>query len=189
MNILLFLVAVLIVLAGGIWSGVYNISALSPHWEATLEVIEIARDRSIIAHSGNVRLPHLDDPKLAAKGAADFQEMCRPCHGAPGMPAEVFAQGLYPAPANLLSGDVQKEWQDNQLFWIIDNGLKMTGMPAFGPTNSKDTLFGIVAFLKQLPGMTPEQYKAIVATSGESPPGQSTAGDQRGRVNRNVKGR
>ncbi len=172
MNVVLFIVAVLIALAGALWSGVYNVSALSPHWDATRQLIEIARDRSIIMHSSNIRVPPLDDPKLAAKGSTVYQDICRDCHGAPGQPSESFAQGLYPAPANLLSGDVQKEWKDNQLFWIIDNGLKMTGMPAFGPNNDRETLLGIVAFVNRLPGMTPEQFKAITGGSGEAQKGK-----------------
>ncbi len=168
MNVLLFVVAVLIALAGGTWSGVYNVSALSPHWDVTLKIIDIARDRSIIMHSANIRVPPLDDPKLAAKGSTEYHEMCRYCHGAPGQPSEPFAQGLYPAPANLFSGDIQKQWKDNQLFWILDNGLKLTGMPAFGPSHDRETLLGMVAFVNRLPEMTPEQYKAATRTSGET---------------------
>ncbi len=168
MKVFLFLAAILIAAAGALWSGVYNISALDPHWDSTLQVIAIARDRSIMAHSENVKIPSLDDPKLAPKGAPEYHEMCRVCHGAPGIPAEAFAQGLYPSPADLLSGQLQKRWKENQLFWIITNGLKMTGMPAFGVTSKKDDLLAITAFLGRLPGMTPEQYKAITGATGES---------------------
>ncbi len=120
MKILLFLAAVVIAAAGALWSGLYNISAIEPHWDITHKIIAIARDRSITVHSANVKVPPLDDPTLMAKGASHYAEMCRICHGAPGVPADVISQGLYPAPANLLSGHVQKEWERQSV--VLDSG-------------------------------------------------------------------
>ncbi|MEM5787231.1 MAG: cytochrome c [Syntrophobacteraceae bacterium] len=167
MKFLLFVVAVLIIAAGAIWSGIYNISALDPHWEPTMQLIGLVRDRSIAAHSDDAKLPPLDDPKLLTNGAAEYRHMCRVCHGAPGASPDVLAQGLYPAPADLLSGYIQKKWNDNQLYWIIENGIKMTGMPAFSITHEREELVGLVAFLKRLPGMTPEEYRSVAGKSGE----------------------
>ncbi len=169
MRCLAAIIVVLILLAGFgvtyLWLGGFDISARVPHWDATSEAIEIVRDWSIKAHSKDVNTPQLGDPSLAAAGFSEYHEMCRICHGAPGVPADALAQGLYPAPADLLSGSIQKEWQDNQLYWIVENGLKMTGMPSFGVTHDRDTLLKIVAFVKQLPGMTPDQYKKYMSTS------------------------
>lgn len=162
MRTFLLVVVVLILLAGALWTGfLFNVSARVPHWAAVREAIEIVRDRSIVAHSGSVTIPPLDDPKYVREGGSGYEAMCRACHGAPGFAAEVFAKGLYPWPADLLSGGVQKEWKDNQLFWIVDNGLKMTGMPAFGATHDREDLLGIVAFLKRLPGMSTEEYQLL----------------------------
>jgi mono/diheme cytochrome c family protein len=47
------------------------------------------------------------------------------------------------------------------LYWIVKHGVKMTGMPAFGPTHSDERLWTIVAFLKQLPQLSPEKYAEI----------------------------
>ncbi len=175
MRIILFLILLLIVAAAFIWFGLFNVSARVPHAAITLGLIEAVRDRSIIVNSRDVKVPPLDNPDLSARGASVFHEMCRDCHGAPGVAAEPFSQGLYPASADLLSGDVQKEWKNHQLFWIVDNGLKMTGMPAFGSTLGKDELIDIVAFLRRLPGMTPEQYQLLTGGSGDraenQPPG------------------
>ena len=92
--------------------------------------------------------------------------MCRLCHGAPGIPAEVFAQGLYPAPADLLSGSIQQEWKDNQLYWIVENGLKLTGMPVLRSlTQQGNAHRSTVAFLKRLPGMTPNNTQTLMSTS------------------------
>ena len=166
MRIILVLIVILLLTAGGVWSGIFNISARVPHWDITIEAIELVRDRSIVVHSSDLKLPALDDPNLPIQGASAYKETCRDCHGAPGVQAEVFAQGLYPAPADLLSGSIQKEWKDNQLYWIVENGLKMTGMPAFGSAYDQKELLGIVAFMKKLPGMTPEVYQGLTGGSG-----------------------
>lgn len=53
-----------------------------------------------------------------------------------------------------------------ELYWVIKNGIKMTGMAAFGPTHSEDELWGIVAFLKRLPNLRPEEYRAMIKAAG-----------------------
>lgn len=59
-----------------------------------------------------------------------------------------------------------KKLNDAELYWIIENGIKMTGMPAFGPTHSKDELWGIVAFVRHLPSMSPKEYQTMVKAAG-----------------------
>jgi len=46
-----------------------------------------------------------------------------------------------------------------EIFWILKNGIKMTGMPAFGPTHDDAKLWDITAFVGRLADMTPEQYR------------------------------
>jgi len=162
-KVLIFAAAIVALAFGALWSGIYNISALDPHSEITLQLITLARDRSITFHASEGKTPVLADPTLSAKGASTYREFCSDCHGGPGAGAEPFSQGLYPAPANLLSGHIQKQWKDNQLYWIVENGIKMTGMPAFGFTLEPGELSGIVAFLKRLPGMKPEEYNSLSA--------------------------
>jgi hypothetical protein len=55
---------------------------------------------------------------------------------------------------------------DAQLFWVIKNGIKMTGMPAFGPTHEEDELWGVVGFVKILPGLKEEDYKRRIMELG-----------------------
>ncbi len=164
----------LLLLAGaataGAWYGVFDISARVPHWDITTGLIAAVRDRAITVHSRGLIVPVLLDPTLAARGGPLFHESCRPCHGAPGIPAEVFAQGLYPAPSDLLSGLIQKKWQDPQFYWIVENGMKMTGMPAFGATYNREELLGIAAFVKHLPGISPRDY--LSQTAGSAGAGQ-----------------
>jgi mono/diheme cytochrome c family protein len=170
MKVLVTIIVFLAVAVGAVvfvWFGFFDISARVPHWDITLEAIEVLRDRSIIVHSRDVRTPPLADPALAPKGAALYQETCRQCHGAPGISAHPFSQGLYPVPADLLSGSIQNEWGDAQLYWIVDNGIKLTGMPAFGSSYEKDEIAAVIAFVRRLPKISPGEYEQMTRSSKE----------------------
>jgi hypothetical protein len=145
-----------------IWSGTYNIAADVPHYTLTFWLLDEAHERSVTSHSRGIVPPSLEDPKLAEVGFPHFHEMCRLCHGAPGTPRQEFAEGLYPTPPSLDSDDVQQDLDNAELFWVVKHGLKMTGMPSFGKTHTEEQLWGIIAFLRRLPDLTPEDYRVLV---------------------------
>jgi mono/diheme cytochrome c family protein len=144
-----------------VWSGFYDISAREPHWRLTHWFMERVRDRSIAAHSEAVKLPELDRAKFLQEGVDHYQGMCRLCHGAPGYPRMEFAKGLYPSPPELSSPNMQA-WSDAELYWIISNGIKMTGMPAFGATHDEPELMGVLALLRRLPQIQPDEYRRML---------------------------
>jgi mono/diheme cytochrome c family protein len=143
-----------------VYFGVYDVSATVPHWGITEEVLEIVRERSIAVRSKGTAVPDLKEPGLLETGRVHYHAMCRLCHGAPVSTENELMKGLYPKPPSLPSGSVQRELGDAQLFWVIKHGLKMTAMPAFGPTHSDDELWGLVAYLKILPGLKAPAKKA-----------------------------
>jgi mono/diheme cytochrome c family protein len=148
-----------------VWSGFYNVAATVPHWRVTHWFLGEVRDRSISAHSKGITVPSLRDPKLFDIGFKNYHEMCRLCHGAPGSPRTEIAKGLNPEPPDFSSRDIKMR-NEAELYWIIENGIKMTGMPAFGPTHSEDQLWGIVTLLGRLPKLKPEEYKTMVKALG-----------------------
>lgn len=160
---MLVVVATLAVLAAGagayVWSGWYDIGADAPHWKSTHALLTLLRDRSIQARAEHLVPPNLDDPQLILKGAGQYAAMCTGCHLAPGMRDSEIRPGLYPQPPNLsrLRLDPRVE------FWVIKHGIKMSAMPAWGFSHDDATIWSMVAFLRKLPGMTPAEYKAIVA--------------------------
>ena len=147
-----------------VWSGVYDIGATEPHWTVTEWFIGEARDRSIAAHSSDLRLPSPEGQRHVGAGISHYDGMCRFCHGAPGLAPYEFAKGLYPFPPPLMSEHVQ-ERADAELYWIVENGLKMTGMPAFGPTHKKVDLLGILALVRLLPDLSPQAYAIMLRSS------------------------
>ena len=169
MKLFLTLIAIVcflvVLIAVFIWSGVYNISARVPHWGITVWLLDEVRERSISVHSKQITILSSKSSERISIGFRNYHAMCRVCHGAPGYPESEITQGLYPKPPELASKDVQGE-SDAELYLIIENGIKMTGMPAFGPTHSKDELWGIVAFVRHLPNLSPEDYRAMVKRTG-----------------------
>jgi mono/diheme cytochrome c family protein len=157
----LSLIAVLFLLF--VFSGIYNIGATSPHYKFTRWVISKMTDHSIKHYSGEVaEPPNLTDSSLIKTGFMHYREMCSGCHGAPGINCNEIAEGLYPKPPRLLKS--ANEWKPAELFWIIKNGIKMTGMPGFGISHSDDKIWAMVAFMEKLPDMTLDQYKSLDTT-------------------------
>jgi ketosteroid isomerase-like protein len=144
-----------------VYSGLYNIGADDHHTKPVFAVMQTLREQSIHARSKDIVVPDLNDEQLILKGAGQYAAMCTQCHLKPGMKDSELRQGLYPLPPNL--SQVRVDPKD--AFWIIKHGIKMSGMPAWGmvPGHDDPTLWSMVAFIEKLPGMTPAQYKAMVA--------------------------
>ena len=102
------------------------------------------------------------------------------------MPKGDIAHGLYPQPPDLAL--TAQAYTDGELFWILKHGIKMTGMPAWTDHSDKE-LWTTVAFVRKLPGMTPEDYTKLVTQSlqgggqhhdgdhGQAPPAVTSSPD------------
>jgi hypothetical protein len=110
-------------------------------------------------------VPNLADPALIALGAEHYAGMCTGCHLAPGVGDNEMRQGLYPQPPNLSQ---PRDRRPAQSFWIIKHGIKMSGMPAWGVTHDDEAIWGLVAFLQQLPTMDAAVYAAFTQDKGEA---------------------
>ena len=144
-------------------SGAFDVAATSPDSSISQWLFRTTMRRSVATRSSDIPPPQFTD-EGAKDGFKEFSEMCTGCHGAPGKPPRAVGKGLNPRPPDLAK--TVPTWDDGNLFWIIKNGIKMTAMPAFGRTHDDQTIWNIVAFLKKLPGMTPEQYEALQGQAG-----------------------
>lgn len=169
-TILITLAVPVIIILVYIYSGAYNVSQLSSHKGITEWAVETTMERSVEKRSDGIVLPeNLIDSLNLTTGFNHYNEMCIGCHGAPGMdPAEVV-KGLYPEPP--LLHNLQEAENDNEtneetdeetreFFWIIKNGVRMTAMPAFGPTHSDQKIWAITAFVSHtLPDLSAQDFK------------------------------
>ena len=146
-----------------LYSGVYHVGATDRHWDLTHWLLNTARVRSIKAHAAGIPMPAgLGDEARIVMGTEHFAAHCAVCHGAPGVPKGDIAAGLYPQPPNL--ADAAARFSPAELFWILKNGIKMSGMPSWAD-HSDDELWATVAFLEKLPGMSEQEYAGLVMAS------------------------
>jgi mono/diheme cytochrome c family protein len=159
----IFAILFSLVAAVCIYLGVYNIAADEPHTPVVYSVLERLRDQSIRAHARGITPPNdLASAQRVSVGAGLYTEMCSGCHLGPGVEKSEMSQGLYPqAPELALSQDLTA----GQQFWIIKHGVKLSAMPAWGKTHPDPLIWDMVAFVRKLPGMTPAQYKAMIASA------------------------
>jgi len=153
---------ILLTLAGLIgyaYSGLYDVAASEPDNAAMRWLLVTVRDHSIDRRAAGIEVPPLTDPELVEEGFEHYHEMCVDCHLAPGVDSSEIRQGLNPQPPLLVN--VIPHSSPARLFWVIKNGVKMSGMPAWGTSHSDQMIWAMVAFLEQLPNMTPAQYQAM----------------------------
>ena len=150
------------------YSGIYNVAATAPHTGLTRWALHTIMERSVAARADRVPDPPATDSVMLAEGFEHYHAMCVACHGAPGVERGELGRGMTPEPPDL--AEEAEELGTKELFWITRNGIKVAGMPAFGPTHDDEQIWGIVAFLERLPEMSPADYRSWVdryAASGE----------------------
>jgi mono/diheme cytochrome c family protein len=163
---LVVLIVIAGLVAGFIYTGVYDIGADAKHSPLVFNALDELRDKSIATHARGITAPtDLNDPKRIAAGAGLYQEMCTGCHLGPGLERTEISQGLYPQAPELARGD---DLSPAEQFWTIKHGVKFSAMPAWGRTHNDELIWDMVALVRKLPKMSPEQYKAAVANAPES---------------------
>ena len=105
----------------------------------------------------------INDPTRVQAGARAFAAHgCTTCHGGPGVSWLKLSEGLHPDPPDLKK--IVDQRSPAQLFWIVKNGINMTGMPSFALASVKDEkTWQIVAFLKKLLDVSEADYKSWTA--------------------------
>ena len=99
---------------------------------------------------------------VSPRGAVAYQAMCVGCHGAPGIARSEIGSDMTPRPPDL--SQVAPRWSDRELFWIVKHGLRLAGMPAFGPTHGDDALWEVVGFVRTLPTLSAREYARLAGT-------------------------
>jgi len=151
-----------------IWFGVFNVAANDKHWGITTEFLEIVRDRSISSRAGDITVPDLSDASRVKRGTANYDAMCAQCHLAPGLKKSELYEGLNPKPPVLYKDKHFDEMPAANTFWVIKNGIKMTGMPAWGIYNSDEQIWDLIATISAMDKMTPEKYKELVESGAHT---------------------
>lgn len=141
-------------------TGVLNPAAAVPPGPLETRLARFALDRAVERRAPSGKSPVKPGPEAFQAGLAQYRRLCLDCHGAPGVDPSPAAEGLNPPAPDLTLGRVQRR-TDGELFWLVQNGVRMTGMPAFGGSTKDEEIWKIVAFLRKLPALSPEEEKAL----------------------------
>lgn len=159
MTVIITLASVLVLTLLFIFSGIFDPSALTPHTKLFRWAVNKTKDVSIEHRIKNIEVPNLTDTTLIQTGFKHYDAMCVYCHAAPGVERSDFAKGLYPHAPHIYRW--ASHMNPKEVFWTIKNGIKMTGMPGFGPTHSDQKIWAMTAFITQELGkMSPQDYKS-----------------------------
>ncbi len=102
-------------------------------------------------------------------GRLHFADHCAICHGNDGSCDTMMGSGLYPKPPDLRLAETQK-LSDGELFWIIENGVRFTGMPAFSTRHSSpEDSWKLVLFIRHLPQLTADERIEMERNNPKSP--------------------
>ena len=146
-------------------SGIYSVAASRGHFAVTRWMLEFAMRRSVATHSYSISAPPLQDADKVRLGAGHYDGGCAPCHGAPGKQNNPIVRQMLPHPPNL--SEAVATWTPEELYWIVRNGLKYTGMPAWVAPRRDDEICAVVAFLRALPNMNDAEYRRLAMGNAE----------------------
>ena len=167
MRLLAFIgaLAILVAIAAAVYffGGFYSVAATQEDPAFVKWALVNVRMASINRHATDAPPIPIDNPANIQAGAKAFQARgCWTCHGAPGVEWAKFSEGLSPDPPDLK--EIVNDRRPNELFWVVKNGINMTGMPSFEKAGVPDKeIWTIVAFLKKLPNVSEADYKAWTA--------------------------
>jgi mono/diheme cytochrome c family protein len=161
-GILVALFAPLILLA----MGAINMGADAEPGFIERTIAPWALDRAVAAHATKEKNPFAGNSAAIGVGLKHFRENCLMCHGAPDVEAAELSKGINP-PAPPLEME-ESDTPDGELFWVIKHGIRMTAMPAFGPSHTDEEIWKLVAFIRHLPDLTAQEQDSLRAATAEA---------------------
>jgi len=146
-----------------------HLSACTAHEKpSTVEtaLANMAKDIVIPVETENLKNPLPNNEQVVNQGRQIFVQSCAICHGTDGHGQTTLGQGMYPPVMDLTSPHVQ-HWTDSQMFWIIQNGVRLTGMASWKGAISADDTWKLVIFIHDLPGLNTAEAGS---TKAQEPP-------------------
>ena len=160
------LLAIIVVTTGWV-----DLSARKPHPDGWARFLHYTFRRSTAFHEGPPPPADLDSPMRIAAGAAYYGQVCAHCHGGPGLGQNPVVLSMHPRPQYLATDLAQPgtAYSPRELFRIVHAGVKYSAMPGWPASGRDDEVWHLVAFLRALPKMTPEQFRALALVAPQAP--------------------
>jgi mono/diheme cytochrome c family protein len=169
-----FLVLVGVIILGAVaavlWIGARGVSARAEPGPIETAVARTMRRFAIPRGDKDRVNPVKPTPEILAEGMAHYADHCAVCHGNDGSGDTVMGLGLYPPPPDMRQETTQA-LTDGELFYIIENGIRLTGMPAWstGTPEGEAASWHLVHFIRRLPNLTEDEIEKMKALNPRSP--------------------
>jgi mono/diheme cytochrome c family protein len=159
-------------LATGAWlymrTAMHGFSARAVPSRTETMLATYARNTAMPSSAKDMKNPVRLSPDVQHEAMAHFADHCAVCHGNNGSGETMFGKGMYPKPPDLRLSHTQ-ELTDGEIFYIIENGIRMSGMPAFGGADTADQSWKLVYFIRHLPQLTPAEEAQMESLNPKSP--------------------
>ena len=167
-SILLFFLIAIGLLAAAVASFTHNgLSARAQPSALEAAAAAVMRKLAMPASARDAKNPVANSPQVQQEARLHFADHCAICHGNDGSGDTMMGHGMYPKPPDLRAAQTQ-ERSDGEIFWIIENGVRLTGMPAFGGNSANgghpemehvkgEDSWKLVHFIRHLPALTVEE--------------------------------
>jgi mono/diheme cytochrome c family protein len=168
--VLALVVAVTLGILAGAYFVVAGVSARPQPSGLEVLIARTVRNLAIGWHAGHPPNPVPNTEEAIAEGRAHFADHCASCHANDGGGDTEMGRGLYPRSPDMRLPATQN-LEDHELFYIIENGIRLTGMPAWG-TGTKageEESWRLVRFIRHLPRITPEEIEQMEGLNPKSP--------------------
>jgi mono/diheme cytochrome c family protein len=161
-----------VVVAGVVWFGAARLGGLSTRAEPGTAERLLARYAKHVAVPREARTatnPLAFSPEVWAEARAHFADHCASCHANDGSGDTALGRNLYPKAPDMRQAATQS-LSDGELYWIIENGIRLTGMPAWGTGGPDDAdTWKLVHFLRRLKDLTAEDLAEMATLNPRTP--------------------
>jgi len=169
-NLILIGLAVVAVVAGGLFLLVqrgFSARVRPSAFEASIATA--IRDWVVPARYPPMPNPVRCSEEAVAEGRAHWADHCATCHANNGSGDSMFGRGMYPKPPDMRRQETQRQ-SDGKLYYTIKNGVRLSGMPAFGDPGDHDTdTWKLVCFVRQLPRLSFKEEQQMKKMNPKTP--------------------
>jgi mono/diheme cytochrome c family protein len=177
-NFILGFIVALLVAFGGVYlyvkKGYLSFDADQPATQFEEHTAMAAVDAATDKRAGEAKNPLTADDATLAAGAKLYLDHCAGCHGVPSNPESTFAKSFYPEVPSFFKD--APDMSDTQNFYIIQHGIRWTGMPSWKQTMNDTQTWQVVTFLSHIEKLPPAVEK-VLAPYGETPAASGASDD------------
>ena len=168
---ILFLIVlgfVILVIAGAVVAVHRGFSARDQPSALETYVARTARSMAVPSRAKNEKNPFTASPELMAEARAHFADHCAICHANNGSGNTEIGRNLYPKAPDMRLEQTQN-LTDGEIYYTIHNGIRLTGMPAWGTEEKDEDSWKLALFIRHLPQLTPEEEREMEALNPKGP--------------------